>query len=63
MAAQKGGKTSGPKVMAVSKLYSVSGSSVKRNKKACPKCGEGYFLAEHKDRLYCGNCHYMEKRK
>ncbi|MDD5254270.1 MAG: 30S ribosomal protein S27ae [Candidatus Nanoarchaeia archaeon] len=29
----------------------------------CPKCGPGYFLAEHKDRLYCGNCHYTEFSK
>ena len=26
----------------------------------CPKCGPGYFLANHKDRNYCGKCHYME---
>ena len=59
---QKGAKTaSKPKVMAITKLYTVSGNSVKRNKKSCPKCGEGYFLAEHKDRLTCGKCSYMEK--
>ncbi len=26
----------------------------------CPKCGEGIFLAKHKDRLYCGRCYYTE---
>ena len=41
------------------KKYKVEGSTVKRAK-TCPKCGAGYFLAEHKDRLYCGNCHYLE---
>jgi ubiquitin-small subunit ribosomal protein S27Ae len=61
--ADKKGASSGPKQMSVSKLYSVSGNSVKRAKKTCPKCGDGYFLAEHKDRLTCGNCHYMEKHK
>jgi small subunit ribosomal protein S27Ae len=31
-------------------------------KKACPKCGSGVFMASHKDRDYCGKCHYMEKK-
>ncbi len=30
------------------------------NKKFCPKCGPGIFLGEHKDRFYCGKCHYVE---
>lgn len=30
--------------------------------KYCPKCGTGIKLAEHKDRLSCGKCGYMEKR-
>ena len=29
----------------------------------CPKCGKGVFLAEHNDRLTCGNCGYMEIKK
>lgn len=29
----------------------------------CPKCGPGIFFAEHKDRLYCGHCHYLEVKK
>jgi len=28
--------------------------------KACPKCGEGYWMASHKDRNYCGKCKYTE---
>ncbi|MEM4259272.1 MAG: 30S ribosomal protein S27ae [Candidatus Pacearchaeota archaeon] len=28
--------------------------------KFCPRCGAGIFLAFHKDRLYCGKCHYTE---
>ncbi|MFH1780259.1 MAG: 30S ribosomal protein S27ae [Candidatus Micrarchaeota archaeon] len=31
-------------------------------RKACPKCGAGTNLAEHKDRLSCGKCGYMEKK-
>ena len=34
----------------------------KRKNKTCPKCGPGVFLAEHKDRLSCGKCGYMEKK-
>jgi small subunit ribosomal protein S27Ae len=42
--------------------YEVSGDALKRKNKSCPKCGSGYFLAEHKDRLSCGKCGYMEKK-
>jgi small subunit ribosomal protein S27Ae len=40
------------------KLYKVSGETAERLKKECPRCGKGYFMAEHKDRLSCGNCGY-----
>jgi ubiquitin-small subunit ribosomal protein S27Ae len=40
------------------KLYKVSGETVERLKRECPRCGKGYFMAEHKDRLSCGNCGY-----
>ncbi len=39
--------------------YKVSGSSLERGK-YCTRCGAGTFLAKHKDRLYCGKCHYTE---
>lgn len=42
--------------------YEVSGNSVKRKNKSCPKCGAGVFLANHKDRLYCGKCGYVEMK-
>ena len=35
-----------------------SGKLVKS--KSCPKCGEGIFLGDHKNRLYCGKCRYTE---
>ena len=41
------------------KKYKVSGSKVEKGKE-CPKCGHGIFLAIHKDRVYCGKCHYTE---
>ena len=40
--------------------YSVGGDNVVRNKKHCPRCGPGTFLAGHRGRLYCGKCHYNE---
>jgi len=38
-----------------------AGAELKRKNKFCPKCGNGVFLAQHKNRLSCGKCHYMEK--
>ena len=40
------------------KLYKVEGETLSRLKKECPRCGKGYFMAEHKDRMSCGNCGY-----
>lgn len=39
--------------------YKLEGDKLTRAK-TCPKCGPGMFLANHKDRLFCGNCHYVE---
>lgn len=41
--------------------YKVSGESLERLNRSCPKCGGGVFLAKHKDRLSCGSCGYSEK--
>jgi len=43
------------------KNYEAKGDSLGRKNKYCPKCGDGTFLAQHKDRVTCGNCGYMEK--
>ncbi|MGA2198570.1 MAG: 30S ribosomal protein S27ae [Nitrososphaerales archaeon] len=40
------------------KLYKVEEATLTRLKKECPRCGKGYFMAEHKDRMSCGNCGY-----
>ena len=42
------------------KSYEVAGEEVKRKNPTCPKCGDGVFLAKHKDRKYCGQCGYTE---
>lgn len=39
------------------KKYDAGGE---KKGKVCPRCGPGIFLAVHKDRLYCGKCHYTE---
>jgi len=47
----------------VSKMYEAKGDSVSRKNKFCPKCGAGYFMAVHKDRVTCGKCQYTEMKK
>jgi len=39
------------------------GEKVVKTKKTCPRCGDGVYMAEHKEkdgktRNYCGKCHY-----
>ena len=41
--------------------YKVEGMTIAR-KKSCPKCGQGVFLGEHADRMYCGKCGYVEMK-
>lgn len=36
--------------------YKAEGNKVERLKKVCNRCGDGTFMAEHKDRLSCGKC-------
>jgi len=46
-----------------SSYYKAEGDKLSRLRKFCPKCGPGYFLADHSNRLTCGRCHYTEFRK
>jgi len=41
-------------------LFKIEGNKIVRLRRHCPKCGEGSFLAEHKDRFSCGTCGYTE---
>jgi small subunit ribosomal protein S27Ae len=41
------------------KLYKIYDNGKLKNK-TCPKCGQGCFLAAHKNRHTCGKCGYME---
>ncbi len=44
------------------KVYEISGNSIKKKNKTCPKCGPGVFMAGHKDRWTCGKCKYSERK-
>ncbi len=43
-----------------SSFYKLEGSSISRQRKSCPKCGPGVFMAQHKDRTHCGKCGFSE---
>lgn len=45
-----------------SRFYEVQGGKLVRTRRACPKCGAGVFLAQHKDRVHCGKCGFMERK-
>lgn len=47
----------------VYKFYKIEGNKVIVNKRDCPRCGKGVFMAEHKDRLSCGKCGFTEYAK
>jgi len=40
--------------------YKLEGNKVEKTAKFCPRCGGGVFLSKHKNRLFCGKCHYVE---
>ena len=41
-------------------IFKVENNQIKRQRRHCPKCGDGVFLAEHKNRVSCGRCGYTE---
>ncbi len=41
------------------KHYTIKGDEIVKGK-SCPRCGPGIFLANHKNRLFCGKCRYTE---
>lgn len=44
-------------------LYKLEGDKLVRERKECPKCGPGVFMAVHKDRAHCGRCGHTEFQK
>jgi small subunit ribosomal protein S27Ae len=51
------------KKVKASELYDISDDKAQKKRQNCPRCGEGVFLAEHKDRLSCGKCGYTQFKK
>ena len=54
------GKKTKPKNKIPSKrwtMYKIEGGKLSKGS-TCPKCGDGVFLAQHKNRSYCGTCKY-----
>ena len=45
------------------KYYEIKKGQIERVKQTCPRCGDGVFLAEHKDRRSCGKCAYTEFKR
>ncbi len=37
--------------------HNLGKGNVTQNRKTCPSCGPGVFMAQHWDRYYCGSCH------
>jgi small subunit ribosomal protein S27Ae len=35
----------------------IGKGNVTQQRKTCPSCGPGTFMAQHWDRYYCGLCH------
>ena len=44
----------------LSALFEISGDKITRKNRTCPKCGPGMFLGNHKNRIVCGKCGYVE---
>jgi small subunit ribosomal protein S27Ae len=54
------GKDKSKGEVSIYKFYSIQGDKVTKNKRDCPRCGKGVFMAEHKDRYTCGKCGFTE---
>ncbi|MCL4128028.1 UNVERIFIED_CONTAM: hypothetical protein GTU68_015177, partial [Idotea baltica] len=38
-------------------IFILEQGNVTQQRKTCPNCGPGTFMAQHWDRYYCGLCH------
>ena len=63
MAEKKTPVKKGPPKKGSWKLYEMKGGKLERKNNSCPKCGQGFFMAQHENRLYCGGCGYTEFQK
>jgi small subunit ribosomal protein S27Ae len=44
----------------ISQIYHIEAGKIKREKRECPRCGRGVFMAQHSDRNTCGKCGFTE---
>ena len=44
-------------------LYKIEGEKVTRLRPTCERCGDGYFMANHKDRYTCGHCGFTRYKQ
>ncbi len=42
------------------KKYKIVDGKTVLSLRSCPRCGAGFFMAEHADRLTCGHCGYTK---
>ncbi|MCS7132289.1 MAG: 30S ribosomal protein S27ae [Nitrososphaeria archaeon] len=40
--------------------YRIEGDKLIKQAVHCPRCGQGYAMADHGDRYYCGHCRYTQ---
>jgi small subunit ribosomal protein S27Ae len=40
----------------ISRFYKIVGGKIECSGKPCDRCGSATFMADHKDRWYCGKC-------
>ena len=45
------------------KLFTIDDNKLVQEHRCCPKCGNGVFMAVHKNRVSCGKCGYTEFKK
>lgn len=60
LAAKAAAGSAKKKGRSLSSLYTIAGDKIQRKNKMCPKCGAGFFMANHKERMVCGHCKYTE---
>ncbi len=47
----------------VSSYYKVGEEGVERLRPFCERCGPGFFMADHGDRLACGHCGFTRYKR
>ncbi|HEY3274638.1 MAG TPA: 30S ribosomal protein S27ae [Methanocella sp.] len=62
-AAKPAAKPKAKKNATKGRMYELKDGKAVKKSQTCPRCGDGVFLANHKDRQSCGKCGYTEYKK